>query len=289
MLKLKTLFAALLAFSLSYPADSMELPIGIAFDPPARLDLTYQVLPSYDEHEKVIAGWDDEELRYFIVVEKLPPNYTDAKKYFPELIGSMSVPPGTKIETGKIVSYRSQGGLQLSSMSYTIPEQGEDPKAHALVSLLTNNDESFVAIAIAIDPTSKDRLAEDTITLMQTARLSAVDATVQQRLNALHGTWVYKETMSDGVVLEAVVEVKPDKTFTSLLKATGAIDFKGYGTWGLTTNTIYWEYQRSMPPLPADKRKDADEIVSIESERLELKSETNGRTRVFKRGFTSSP
>lgn len=46
-------------------AAPILLPSGLTLDPPDEIDLTYQTIPSFDESEKVIAGWNGEKLQYF--------------------------------------------------------------------------------------------------------------------------------------------------------------------------------------------------------------------------------
>ena len=55
---------------------------GLAIKLLEQLDLTYQIIPDYDEREYVLAGWDGEDLQYFSAFSKLPPGWLVADKWF---------------------------------------------------------------------------------------------------------------------------------------------------------------------------------------------------------------
>jgi hypothetical protein len=87
MSALRTLgLMVMVGLSLPAMAEPYVMAQGLAIDIGEEIDLTYQVVESYDENEKVLAGWKGDGLQYFITLEKLPDGLQNGRDYFTALL-----------------------------------------------------------------------------------------------------------------------------------------------------------------------------------------------------------
>jgi hypothetical protein len=246
--------------------------------------LTYQVVPAFDEHEKVLAGWEGEKLRYMVVVEKLPPQWRDADQYFQGFIADLQA-TGRAVRTARSGSYRSTSGMSGRYLELRHgPARGATPVMQTL-HFITDGKQAFLGVATAVDLNAADRTLAETQLLFQSASVAAdaSQADRQRAESAFIGDWASSATAPDGRSVQCQLALKDDLSFTTVITIEGHVVFTGAGTWSVDGRSISWTYMRSVPPLPEDKREDHDEVVSIDDSRLVLLSGLSGVERVFLR------
>jgi hypothetical protein len=270
-----TVLAALFAVASFAHAEALLLPSGLGFDPDDALDLTYQVVPQYDDQQKVIAGWHVEKLQYFIVVEKLPPGWLDGQKYL-QLLAQDMRSRGRLVEVGRSGQYKTAAGLVGRYVELKSRDSAKDAPTVQVVHHVTDGKLAYFAIASGVSATA-DVLLKEMRELFQTASFGAAAA------QPYVGAWAWSGAAPDGRPATAVLTVRQDMTFTSEVAVDGKVVQRGSGFWSVTGALINWGYEKSEPPMPAKLREDEDEIRAIDAKRWVLRSKLSGEEREFVR------
>jgi hypothetical protein len=106
-------------------------------------------------------------------------------------------------------------------------------------------------------------------------------AAAQTLCTALVGKWFGTATRPSGPTLATTFEVKNDATFQGSVDANGAPFWTFSGTWECKGRQLTWTYRESSRPLPDAAKVDTDEIMSVDTERLVLRSTLSGQNRSF--------
>lgn len=253
--------------------------------PPADLDLTFQVVPAYDEKEKVIARWSGDELQYFVSVNQLPAGYLDAKSYLAGFERDLRS-AWSALVVGRQSTYKARGGLRGTVVEYSKPAKGETPGVTLIIHFVADGKTSFIATATPVVPDAKAAAFEETVRLFESAAIS--QATVAQvpavrSEDKLAGKWISEDSLPDGRRISSMLHLKRDLSFETTVSMQGQLVFLATGVWSKSAEGIHWTYIHSSPELPADKRHDDDQIVSMTESALTLKSALSNRERVFNR------
>lgn len=267
-------------------AQALTLPAGLQLEPPEALDLTYQTIPSYDEKEKVVAGWAGDRLQYFVAVSRLPAGYTDAQAYHAGMARDLRADWGS-LETGRSQTYQATNGLTGSAVTYTKRSTDPDhPSTTVLVHFLTDGRVSFLATVSAMPSADPRRVFEDALSLMRTAALSkganAGDKPVRSE-DEFVGTWTIEDKLPDGRKMVARIELKADLSFATLVRAGEQTVLAATGVWRRSAQRLHWTYLYSNPVLPADRREDIDSVVAADTNIIILRSSASGKERVLRR------
>ncbi len=281
---LRRLFCSLF-FAFSSAASAVSLPDGLEFEPTTDLDLTYQVIPAYDEKEKVIARWQGDDLQYFVVLMRLPPEYTQPKIYLHALIQSLKQAWG-RIEAGEYVSYDAAPGFKGTAIAIDKPASGDDAALHQVYHFVTNGNASFAGV---VSPVAKgfapaDLLAE-TQQVMQGIHLAAPgQAQLKREYEGaeLVGDWNISSMTSNGEEMLAKLHLNDDMTFTTRITLDGRQVMAGNGAWHRKGDQLYWTHLYTVPALPQGAREDVDTIVSEAPGRLMLQTAT-GKEQIMER------
>lgn len=284
-MKLLRRFVCLLLalFGVHVHAQALVLPEGLAVDPDDTLDLTYQVVPDFDEHQKVLAGWEGDKLRYVVTVEKLPPGWLEAQKYFQVLVRDLRA-TGRTVEPGRTGEYKARSSLTGRYLELRLRSSAQGVTTTQIAHFLTNGRVAFIAFANAVGADSAERTLDESQRLFKTASLPGNAPSVAPQVSnetPYIGTWRWTGTAPDGRPASSTVVLKPDLSFTSDLVVDGRQRLRAAGVWQVSAQRLLWTYTDSQPPLPV--REDEDEIVSLAGDRLVLRSKLSGKEREFRR------
>jgi hypothetical protein len=263
-------------------AESFSLGVGLAIDPPADTNVTYQVMPRFEARAKVLAGWTGDKLEYVASVQKLPPGWLDADKYFTGLLRDIKA--ASKDNSVTVLHdghYETSTGLHGAYIEYAVLLRGSETVRQQVVHHLSDNTNAYVSIATTVADKAADKVLTDTVSIFKTASLTTDAAPVEHREGALVGQWIGTTPAADGQQLITRFELKPDLTFASLVLLDGNTVFAGTGTWSLDDKTLNWDYLNSTPELSGQAKLDADEVVSLQGNRLTVQSKRSGAQRVF--------
>lgn len=272
-------------FALMAPAQAQSLvfPSGLAVDPDVSLDLTYQVIPDYDPLEKVVAGWIEGRLQYFVTVQRLPPEWSDHNKYFQGFVRDLRA-AGRLVETGESGSYRTTSPLTGHYLQIHSKPAPRASTVKQLVHFIGDGKTAFLAIATLVEKGDEGRMLQETKRLFQSVSLPegiAIGDAGSKAESPYVGTWVWNGPSPNGVSVFYTMTLNSDLSFSVEMKMGGKVVFVGAGVWQLSGKALTWRYLRSQPQLPEDKREDDDEIVSHDRGRLVLRSRSSGMERTF--------
>jgi hypothetical protein len=272
------LFASVLAIQVH--ARSFVLPDGMSLEPDSTLDLTYQVVPSLDEIEKLVVGWSGDKIQYAITVEKLPPGWLDSGEYFSRLVGDLRA-SGRTVDTGRRGDYKATSGLRGAFMEIRSRSATRTEVITQVGHFLTNGTVAFIAFATLLNKSSADRMLEESTLLFKSAAIVSTQLSEVPRRRAespYFGTWQATSLAPTGQRVIADVVLKDDLSFTARVSSLdGRSVFSAVGVWSVNGKSMYWTYIRSVPPLPDDRKEDEDEIVLHSGDRLLLRSTTTGK------------
>lgn len=264
-------------------AQSLVLLGGLGMTPDASLDLTYQVVKELDEKEKVIAAWSGDKLLYTVSSERLPAGWTDPDDYFKGLMRDLRG-TGRSLTVGRSGSYKTGSALTGNFQEYQLKEATQPAAVTLVAHFLTDGTTTFLSIATLIDPTAADQMLKDSQLLFQTATLVTGDAAPAAEPKAeapYFGTWTAQATAPNGKPAHAVVVLKEDGTFSADITIGDKPSLRGVGAWWVSGKRLIWNYTGSAPELPVAARKDEDDIVSFEGNRLLLRSVLSGKEREY--------
>lgn len=97
------------------------------------------------------------------------------------------------------------------------------------------------------------------------------------------GTWYNSEQLPDGRTVSSRVTFAPDAHFTGILLVDGKIAWTFGGTWRVDSGLLHYHYEQSSLPMAEGKPDDTDEILSVDGEKLVLRSRLSGKTHVYQR------
>lgn len=268
---------------LCHAAAALTLPEGLQLDPPGALDLTYQVIPSYDEQDKVIARWSGDRLQYFIAVSRLPPGWTDAQTYHAGMARDLRA-AWDALQTGRSERYRTAGGLSGSVVEYIRPSTDPDRAATTLLAhFLTDGKVSYLATVSVVPPAAVARVFDEALSLMRTATLGAEESPRVRSEDAFVGSWTMEERLPDGKTMTARIELKPDLTFATRARVGEQVILEASGTWARSGRELHWTYLYSKPELPARAREDRDTVVAADTQIVILRSARSNKERTMRR------
>lgn len=284
------LFYAFVGFSLtllliaSGQAESLILPEGLELDLQEQLDLTYQTIPSYDEKEKVIAGWDGENLQYIVTTGKLPSEYVDAKIYLPAFVRDLRAAWGG-IEVGKQANYETDSGMMVTVVVLSKPARRDTKGVDTIAHFITDGKVAFIVSVTRVGAASVERIFDDTVELLRTAKLPSSSAVQKSERSedSFVGRWIGEEKLPDGRTFVAKIQLKQDLSFSTDVRLGEQVVLAATGVWARTGNSIHWTYLYSNPELPMAAREDEDQVISADATTLVLKSNLSGKERMFKR------
>ena len=165
----KFLAPCLLWASTLVGATPVSLPGGLTVDLPEQLDLTYQIIPDYDENEKVIAGWSNDKLQYFVALSRLPAGYLDGPSYLAALARDLRKAWGS-VEVGQQATYRTESGMSGTTVVLFKPASGKSTSKTILIAHhLTDGKASFVATATVMPTASIDTASEHVKRILSSA------------------------------------------------------------------------------------------------------------------------
>jgi hypothetical protein len=275
---------ALAGLSVLAQAQGLVLPEGLRFSSPTHLDLTYQVIPSYDDKQKVIASWAGERLQFFVAISRLPPGYTDAQAYHAGLARDLRAAWET-FATGRQASYRAGDGLSGTVVEYIEKSTDPDrPSTSLFAHFLTDGQVSFLATATVVPPAQPGRVFDDTMSLMRTAGMASARVAPPQRSeDAFVGTWIIEERLPDGRMSSARIELKADLSFSTRVHLGEQVVLDATGVWRRSGHLLHWVYLSSVPPLPANRREDTDSVVASDRNIIIVRSSLSGKERTMRR------
>jgi len=272
-----------LCFSSVY-ADSIVSSSGLQFDVPDDLDLTYQAIPEIDEAQKYIAGWNQDQLDYIVLVEKLPPGWLDSKVYLSGFFRDVKAAyPNMKI--GKSERFDSQGNLKSTVVEWR--KSGSTSDKPSLVFFLTDKKSSYVGFVTVINPdVDTEKVMADTVSIFKLASIASheIVPSLEKKVETDYvGAWKANETLPNGHQLVAYMNLKNDLSFATKVSVNGKDVLEATGSWYVKDQVIYWTYLYSNPSLPSDAKQDQDSIVDFDASRLTLENQKTGVRHVFSR------
>lgn len=282
MSRIASFFAFCLLCCAGY-AQPLQLAAGITVEPPEQVELTYQIIPSYDEKAKVLAAWDGDKLKYFVDVSELPPGYLNARTYLSAFATDLRK-AWKNLEIGRQGSYKSAHGMSASMVELVRPAAGNDERKAMVVHHLNDGKRAFLVTVSLIPPVSAETAMAETVAIFKTAAVSAEKPAAQESNETpLVGLWTIEETLPDGRVAIAKWDLRADKTFAAEVRVGDRPIFAASGAWFINGGVLYSTYINSSPELPQDQRLEEDQILRIEGDVVTLKSSKSGKQRTMKR------
>jgi hypothetical protein len=287
MLRMRSCFLAL-ALVLSAPAmaEPLVMAQGLAIEPADELDLTYQVVESYDQTEKVLAGWRAEDLQYFITIEKLSPGLLDARTYFAALMRDLkSLSAEKSLAQGRKGSYHTPAGLEGSYLEYTFRMRDSREPSRQVAHFLTDGKSAFVTISTALDEDFVARMFDDSVAIFKTASFQEVADTAPPAKNedTLAGKWTATVQSANGQTVVTHLELESNLSFSGRTTIDGKPSSTFSGLWSLSGKRLSWDYLDSRPAMPEAAKSDKDMIESFDGKELVVVSRRTGEKRTFRR------
>jgi hypothetical protein len=267
------------------PSAARELRTadGLRFEVPAHLDLTYQVVPSYDETERVIAAWHGERLQFIVASSELPAGYTDAQAYHAGMARDLRA-AWEQLAIGRSANYRTTGSLNGAVVEYIKRSTDPDRASTILFQHLLSDGRVSHAVTVAVvPPASAARVYEDSMALLRTAALSGIKEPVVRAEDAFVGVWTSDERLPDGRIARMRVEFKADLSFATRVSIGEQLVLDATGVWGRSANKLHWTYLYSQPPLPARHKEDVDIVVAADRDLIILRSTLSAKERSLRR------
>lgn len=291
MSKIFAIAFACLFLSMQLPVHALDLPAGLSIEPPESLDLTYQVVPAYDEKAKVIARWDGEQLQYLVNVSKLPPGYLDAKSYLGRLERDVQK-AWSALVVGRQSTYTARNGLTGTVVEFSKPGKADTPALTLVTHFITDGKSSYIATASPIGRTPITQVFDETVRILESATtITPISDTgrAPSSEDEMLGIWTSEDSLPDGRRISSRVELNADLSFKTTAAVNGTTFFTATGVWSRNAGNIHWIYIYANPELPADKREDDDQLLSITASSMTLKSALSNKERIFTRVQNSAP
>ncbi|KAF1072374.1 MAG: hypothetical protein GAK45_00206 [Pseudomonas citronellolis] len=176
-MKLKLLLCAA-CLGLASRAFALTLAEGIAVEPPAGQQVTYQVLPFYDTSKKVLARWSGDQLSYYVSLQALPAGSTDPDAYIQSLVNELKAAGGS-VAVGRRSTYQAAQGFRGIAQVLGRPEANPATPA-MVVHVITDGQHAYLAIATGVETTaiSPDELLRASTELLRSVHASGVEAPI---------------------------------------------------------------------------------------------------------------
>jgi hypothetical protein len=226
-----------------------------------------------------------DKLQYFVSVEKLPAGWLDPERYFQGLIRDLRA-AGRSVETVRSGKYNAASSFAGHYLEILSKSSSKAAPTAQVVHFISDGKVAFVGFASLTDRAAADRMLEETKLLFRSASLAAGTTPQLASYKAetpYVGTWTWNGPAPDGSPAVSTMTLKDDLSFTGSLTIAGKLVFSGSGVWSISGRRVLWTYLSSEPPLPLDKREDEDEIVTLDRDRLILRSKLSGKERGFVR------
>ncbi|WP_428036082.1 hypothetical protein [Amphritea sp.] len=275
MPKLKTiiLLVCYMVFSSQVYSEPQVVADGLAIELLESLDITYQIVPDYDDTENVIVGWNGDEFQYFIAFSKLPPGWLDADVWIAGFIRDINA--ASERDTVRILdrgSNKSQGGYDLTYIKISFTPKGEQEPQIQLIHFITDQKSSYLAFATPVSVDGESKLGTEVMSILQTSRSPASNVTplIRKNEDRFFGVWVggYEDKLKGHV--EVIFELKPDLTFTRKEVVEGEKDSVYSGVWSISNNVLSWIYLYGKPTSQESKSLEEDEISSFTGDAMVL-------------------
>lgn len=101
--------------------------------------------------------------------------------------------------------------------------------------------------------------------------------------NMVPGTWVTTEKRKDGRILTAKYEIKGDGKFKGWVELDDKPFWTYSGTWSFKDGDITWNYLESSKKLKDNAKTDVDEVLSLTSDTMVLRSRMTRQSHTFQR------
>ena len=275
MPKLKTiiLLVCYMVFSSQVYSEPQVVADGLAIELLESLDITYQIVPDYDDTDNVIAGWNGDEFQYFIAFSKLPPGWLDADVWIAGFTRDINA--ASERNTFRILdrgSNKSKGGYDLTYIKISFTPKGEQEPQIQLIHFITDQKSSYLAFATPVSVDGESKLGTEVMSILQTSRSPASNVTplIRKNEDRFFGVWVggYEDKLKGHV--EVIFELKPDLTFTRKEVVEGEKDSVYSGVWSISNNVLNWTYLYGKPTSQESKSSEEDEISSFTGDAMVL-------------------
>ncbi len=97
------------------------------------------------------------------------------------------------------------------------------------------------------------------------------------------GNWSSSEQVPDQGLVETLMTIHPDGTFSGSLLVNNETAWTFSGNWTLDGNTIHWAYTESSLVLLVEDRSETDTILALDQDAMTLKSGRRGDVRLLRR------
>jgi hypothetical protein len=254
-------------------SDSQVVADGLAIDLLETLDLTFQVIPEYDETENVLAGWNGDEFQYFIVFSKLPAGWLNADKWISGFTRDIS----SASETGSFNildkgNYKSDGNFDLNYIEISFIPKGEQETRKQLVHFITDYKNSYLVFATPTSNTGANVLLSEVISILKTSHLptSNIIPLVMKNEDKYIGLWNGQYVNKADKVVQVIFELKADLTFSRKDSIAGKEDNVNSGVFFISNNEISWTYLYGKPTNQESRTKEKNTISSFSGDTMIL-------------------
>jgi hypothetical protein len=267
-------------------AQSQVVANGLEIELLEQLDLTYQIIPDYDEREYVLAGWDGEDLQYFSTFSKLPPGWLESEKWFAGFKRDIENAGGGKpIEILDQGNYKTDGNYTVHYLEYRFTLEGEPDTQHQIASFMADSRNSYLVSTTLINKANADQMRSETINVLRTAKVPSVNIVpIKIRSEDKYiGTWGEEAETENGDQLITIFELKSDLTFVGQKRLNGEPVYNYSGVWALNHNKITWTYLYHSLEESNYKLSELDEVREFDDERMIIVDSEDGKEHVFVR------
>jgi len=254
-------------------SESQVVADGLAIELLETLDLTYQIVPDYDDTESVVAGWDGDEFQYFVAFSKLPPGWLDAEVWIAGFTRDINAASErNSLEVLGRGSFKSSGGYDLSYIEITFIPKGELEPQYQLVHYITDHKSSYLAFATPTSESDEAKLRSEVISILKTSHSPASNITplVRKNEDRYLGLWIGDYEDSQNRNVEVIFELKNDLTFARKEVIAGEKEAVYTGVWSISKNTLSWTYLYGKPTSQESKSSEINTITSFNGDTLVL-------------------
>ena len=166
----KYLLVALLFMTQVATAETFKIARYLQVSPPDSADVTFQIFEAYDPKEKILMGWNGDNLQYMFVVDEQPGGKNDSiywKGLESELKNSSDNKRLKILSKGK---YSTGSGLNVGYRIYSWISEGET--YIQMANLIKNKN---IAYWVLVSPTENDTIKvveKKAIQILKTTELS---------------------------------------------------------------------------------------------------------------------
>lgn len=279
-------FVIIMTLSPISHSETQIVARGLAIELPEHLDLTYQIIPEYDEREYVLAGWNGEDLLYFMTFEKLPSGWLEADRWFAGLMRDLRAASGGKpVDVLDRGSYPSAGAYSIHYMEYRFNLDGGPETQHQIASFLGDSGNSYVVSSTLVDAAAAGQMHAETVDILKTARAPTANVTPLKRHDEDNyiGTWTAETGAGHGDILVTLIELKKDLSFTMQRHLNDEPVIAYSGAWSSSDGSIHLTYLYRDPDTPAYELPEPDRVLAFDGESMVLVAGDAGADRIFRR------